>query len=138
MGLNLKDEKASIAQENEGTVVHLQNVRGEPIMDGDKPVTVRIAGSYSAPYRKTQAAQTQRLLNKRRQKFTEEEFAANRAELVAACVLEWSGIDGEDGKPLPCTPINALKLVTDLPHVRDQLEEAQADHASFSKPASPT
>lgn len=123
---------ASVSQrEDEGQVVHIRDANGEPEMDGDKPVTVRIAGTYSRVYRRTQEAQTQRMFKRRQAALTAEQWTANRIELVAACIMEWAGFYNR-GQPFPYTKENATLLLTGAPWILTQLEEAQADHAGFS------
>lgn len=130
---------ASVGQaEDEGQVVHLRDAAGELEYSEDgQPVTVTIAGSYSARYRKAQDGITQRALKRKQLTMTPEQLVENRIELVAACVLAWTEIE-DQGKPLPCTKENAARLVRVAPWVRDQLEEAQHDHAGFSTGSSAT
>lgn len=119
------------SREDAGQLVHMRDAEGELAYEDGKPVTVRIAGSYSALYRRTQAAQTQRML-KRRQTLTPELLEANRIELVAACILpdDWQGWTNA-GKPLPYSRDNATRIAS-VPWIQAQLEEAQQDHAGFS------
>lgn len=124
--------------EDDGQVVHLRDAGGElEFGDNGQPVTVTIAGSYSARYRKVQDSITQRMLKRKQLTLTPEQLMENRIELIASCVLGWTEIE-DDGKPLPCTKDNAARLVRVAPWVRDQLEEAQHDHAGFTKGSSAT
>lgn len=124
-------------REEEGVLVQIRDPQGEPAMVGDQPVTVRIAGSYSKRYRRIQEGQTQRMLKRRQVALTAEQLTANRVELVAGCILDWSGFTN-GGQPYPFSRDNATHLVTVAPWIRDQLEEAQGDHASFSASSSAT
>lgn len=136
-GIDLANVGTVADREEIGRVVHLKDDREELAYVGDQPVTVTIAGSYSKRYRRTQEALTQRMFKRRQVQLTAEQFMANRIELVAACVLDWQGITNND-KPLACTKENATALLTAAPWVLAQLEDAQADHASFSPGSSAT
>ena len=58
-----------------------------------------------------------------------------RIELCAACILGWDDNLVAEGKPVPFSRENAMRLAK-VDWIRDQLEEAQADHAGFSKGSS--
>lgn len=122
------------AREDEGIVVHLRDENEEL---SNPPTTVRIAGSYSAVYRRTQDNQMQRMLKRRQMTLTPEQVTRNRIELVATCILGWEGFTN-NGQPYPFTKDNAVNLLTQAPWIRQQLEDAQADHASFGGGSSGT
>ena len=136
-GIDLTQSASVAEREDLGRTVHLKDDRDEPAYEGDTPVTVTIAGSYSKRYRRTQETLTQRMFKRRQTQLTAEQFMANRVELVAACVLTWEGIRNGD-KPLPCSRENATLLLNAAPWILAQLEDAQADHASFSPGSSTT
>lgn len=48
-------------------------------------------------------------------------------------VLDWSGVTGPDGKPLPFSVENAVKLFTDLPDLFAEIRRAAADGSLFRK-----
>lgn len=135
MGFNIAKAKAELAIEDQGRVVVLQDKNKEPLMDGDQPITVTIMGSYSKVYRRIREQHTQRMVKRRQANPTAEQLLQNRMDLVASCVLAWSGITDDQGNPLPCTKEHALELVS-VPYVLEQLEEAQGDHEGFSAPPS--
>lgn len=132
-GFDLSEAAAVAAKEDEGTVVHVRGSDGEPMYfgkDDAEPVTITVAGTYSKAYRRAVDAQRERLVKQRRVTLTGEALAKQQLELVAACVLAWSGIV-DAGKPLPCEKPNVLRLLTAAPWIREQVEEAMQDHAGF-------
>jgi hypothetical protein len=134
-GIDLDQAGEVTAREDAGITVHIRGADGEPAYQGDRPVTIRIAGTYSQVYRKTQDQQTRRLLKQRSRDLSPEQLTANRVELVAASILGWEGFTNK-GEAYPCTRENAVALLTRAPWIREQLEEAQQDHAGFSGRAS--
>lgn len=117
--------------EDEGTVVQIKDASGQP-EDG---VTITVAGSYSSQYRRTSSAQRDRMLKQRRTQLSGEQLERNQLELDAACIISWEGFTTGQA-PYPLTKENAVALLTKAPWIREQVEEAMQDHASFfSKPA---
>lgn len=139
MGFDLTKAKAS-NKDDEGVVVEVEYRDGTPATYSDatgteRPVTIRIAGTYSKVFRRTSDAQTQRLIRSNTRKPSTEQIQANRNELVAACLMAWEGVE-QDGKPFPLTRENALAFLADAPWMRDKLEAAQSDAAGFSASSS--
>lgn len=118
-----------VAGEDAGIVVALRDKRGRPyVVPGtQKPVTIRIAGSYSTRFRRAKEAQTQRLIDRaRRGKNNANDVERANLETLAVCILSWDGI------PLELSVTNAMHVLTSMPWVREQLQEAQGDHEGFS------
>lgn len=138
-GFDLEDQGAVTVREDEGQVVHIRDARGDLAYTGEgeqrKPVTVRVAGTFSTHYRRANDAIQQRVLKRRQRDITPEQVLANRIELVRSCILDWQGFTNQ-GKPLVFSPENATLLLTKCPWVRAQLEEAMEDHAAFFGSAS--
>ena len=138
-GLNLGDAKAVADREAEGQVTELVDSAGEPLVyfDGaeEKPVWVRVAGSYSAVYRKAVERQRLRMMKRRRGKLSAKEVTENQVELEAACVLEWGGVLTDDGQAIDCNPENVARFLADVAWFREQVQIAMEDHASFFKSA---
>lgn len=90
-----------------GADLHLKNpFDNEPLMDGDKPVTITVLG------RDAKAVQDARKeAEKRHAKGDIDETERGLLPLVAS-VVGWSGIEF-DGKALDCTPENVRKVLTD-------------------------
>lgn len=137
--MEISGNKSVTEREDEGTVVHVRDASGEPAIyengTGPKPVTITVAGTYSSKYRRAVDAQRDRMLKQRRASLSGEQLNRQQLELVAACVLSWEGFTAED-KPFPLTKDNAVLLLDNAPWIREQVEEAMGDHASFFQKAS--
>lgn len=138
-GFNLQSAKPVAAREDDGIVLELRDERGEPMTYGPdaKPVTVKVAGTYSNHYRRAQERQRDRMMKSARGRLNGDVLQQNLLDLTASCVLAWEGIfDGET--PVPCTKDNAVLLLEVAPWLREQIEEAMSDHQGFSKTSSPS
>lgn len=128
--------KAGLAAkvEDEGLVIHVRGADGEPLYFGEArtPVTLRVAGTYSAVYRAALNRQRDRLVKLRRGKLSGELVEEQQLELQAACVLGWEGFT-MNGIPTDCRPENVKQLLVAAPWVREQVEEAMNDHEGFTK-----
>lgn len=151
-GFRLNDTKKDVSAEDAGTTIHLRDIAGEPMMYGGeeialeggereivgaKPVTLTIAGSYSARFKKAEQAFTAKIGKEKRAGATVSEIMARRAlELTAACVIAWDGITYDGTVPVPLSKENAEAVFTEARWIFDQAFEASNDHASFSTPSS--
>lgn len=135
LDLNRVDEVAQA--EDEGQVVHLKDASDEPLFHNGRPVTVRIAGKYSAIYRRTQDRLTARSL-KHKGRVEPDDLSKHLIELVAVSIMpqDWYGFT-KDGVDVPYSKDMAKKLA-ETPFIRTQLQEAQNDHAGFTKSSSPS
>jgi hypothetical protein len=120
--------------EDEGQVVHLHGPDGTPLYytDGEeqKPVTITVAGTYSKRYRVGMNRNRDRMVKMRRAKVTGTMVEEQQIALIAHCILAWDGLFvGE--KPVPLNEENAATLLTTVPWIREQVEEAMADHEAF-------
>ena len=105
--------------------------------DKSKPVTVSIVGMDSEQFRTRHRAIINRRLNAgKKAKITAEEIEAESIDTIAACITGWQYV-GLDKKALDFSKANAKVLLTRLPWLREQLDEAIADRANFLK-TSPT
>lgn len=112
--------------------------RGEPLMNGETPVTITICGPDSKRYR-----DAKRLINERRVKTLSAggDFDEDKAELelMAAIVMGWTGI--HDGKPgavcEPCTPEKVAIVFKEFPVVMDQVAIKFSSRRNFIKGSSP-
>ncbi len=129
--------------EDEGVVVELRDINDERLFwqdekGNEKPVTITVAGSYSHRYRRTQEAQTTRVMKRRGGvQVTGEMLSRQRLELIASCVLGWEGFVAQ-GKAWPCTKENVMQALQAAPYIREQVEAAMEDHEAFFKRASGT
>jgi hypothetical protein len=60
---------------------------------------------------------------------TEQRIAAE--VLADAVVLDWKGVDGDDGHPLPCTKENVVAKLTALPEFFDRVVSAATHFENF-------
>jgi hypothetical protein len=115
-----------------GAVMEVRHpVTNEVMMVGDKPLTITLAGTDSAIYRKTEHAVSDRRLAKGPfAKTKTQEYESAVTEIFAACTLAWQGIS-LDGEELPCTRQNAVRLYTRLRWLNDQVAEFIKDRTNF-------
>lgn len=77
---------------------------------------------------------TNETLRQRGMKITAEKAEANRTDILIACIdkWEWNGEAEFNGEKPELTPENARKVLK-LDWIRDQVDEALGDEASFFK-----
>lgn len=115
-----------VAQSEQPKTIVVYQPNGEPYRGADgKESTLSHVGSESKAYKAARDVITRRALNARRHKLTPEELMANRIDLAAATLTEWSGWES-GGKPFAFTPDNARKLLA-AEHILTQLEESVTD-----------
>lgn len=126
------------AQEDRPAVIPIVQPSGAPetASDGSR-VTVTVVGTYSTTF-----------LDRGDAWRAEQETAprdltpAERAiETASWAVVDWHGVEAEDGTPIPCTPENVrtvLRAMTDakLPYLLDQITFAMNNRARFFVDAS--
>lgn len=136
MSFDLQQSKSIAAREDEGTVVCLTDEQGEAMTVGDppRPVTITVAGTYSATYRRATDANRNRLFKRRSATLDGDQVYQQGLELIAACVLAWDGFESA-GTPLPMTKANVVAVLDAAPWIRDQVEAAMSDHARFFTPS---
>lgn len=134
MGFDLSNAKSyaqSVTErEDKGVTVHLRDEKRAPMYDGDQPVTITVAGTYSKRYRRAMEALQDRRM---RSPATADRESARRdaLDVIAACVISWSGFyDGD--KPAECNKPNAVKVLEHADWWREQIEAAMEDHAGFT------
>lgn len=128
--MEISTSKDVAQREDEGNKVHLTDEAGELMYEDKKPVTITVVGTYSKTYRRVQNEQRLKVLKGRRVQLTPDAVDAKANEALAACVLGWEGFTSE-GKPFPYSRDNAAALFAQAPWIREQVEEAMSDHASF-------
>jgi hypothetical protein len=138
--MDISRGKAVVSREDEGMVLHIRDETGEKAYqaDGATPVTITVVGSYSSRYRKAMEVNRERAVRIRRKLDEEDmvdEIDRQGMELLASCVVGWDGFTA-DGKPVPFSKENTITILTELPWVREQVNEAIVNHAGFTKRAS--
>jgi hypothetical protein len=130
-GFDIDLNAKALSVEDEGIVVEIMDPQGDPALDADgKPVTVTVAGEYSAKYRKAEEWQRKTLMRQRGKEQTGAESLAMQSEFVARCTLGWSGFT-QNGETLSFSTENATMAYSKLPFVRKRVESAMSDHAAF-------
>lgn len=127
--------------EDSGIVVHLKDVEGELLFDGDgekrTPVTMLVAGTYSDRYRKAQKKFKDKNLRlaRRNQDFDAEALDEGNLGLEVACILEWPFTAND--KVLPISVENWKAVIQKQPQWQGQVQAAMNDHAAFFSKSSP-
>jgi len=69
--------------------------------------------------------------NHNRFEYTEIDYAKRDQIVWDYCIVSWEGLDDDDGKPIPCTTENKLRLMNEHPgfagFVNNCLEKLQKD-----------
>jgi hypothetical protein len=130
-GFDVDQNAKALSVEDDGIVVEIMDPQGDPAYDVEgKPVTVTVAGEYSAKYRRAEEWQRKTLMRMRGKEQTGAESLEMQAEFIARCTLGWSGFT-QAGQTLPFTTENATMVFVKLPFVRKRVESAMSDHAAF-------
>lgn len=132
MTFDLNAGKAVAEREDAGTTIHVRDAAGEKMYQdeaGTVPVTITVAGTYSTRYRKLMDASGDKSW-KKRGTMEAEDSRRNTLEIIAGCVLGWDGFVAS-GEPFACNKTNACILLDSCPWIREQVEKAMTDHASF-------
>lgn len=130
--MDLNQAAEVTGREDDGVVIELNDEQGNP---ADPKVTVTVAGTYSKRYRSAQDANRKWWRKHARSKPSDDVIDGQALELIAACIIAWSGFTA-DGKDYPLTKANAIHLLTVMPWVREQIETAMTDHEGFFSTAS--
>lgn len=119
------------AREDDGITIELNDEKNQPAfgLDGTTRTSVTVAGTYSKRYRLAQVA-NRKTMRKRRGVVDDETIDGLAKEQIAACIIAWTGFD-QKGQDYPLTRENALNVLTTMPWVREQIENAMTDHEAF-------
>lgn len=117
---------------NDGAAVDIK-------LDGESTgATITVRGKYSDIAEKLQRDAVRRLQRdyKKTGKFVPQDPVDAEEERIAyatACTIGWTGIEGEDGKPLPFSPAAAADLYAKHKWILEQVDKAIGDDALFLK-----
>ena len=97
-------------------------------------VRFKILGKDSDSYRVKQKAIMDRRFKNRKLKITAEDIEEEGLSLLAACVVEWEGVEKGD-TVIPCNYSNVQELLADPNYtfIKDQVDEAVGDRDNFLK-----
>jgi hypothetical protein len=118
-------------REDDGIVVELNDEKNQPAFgpDGSTRASVTVAGTYSRRYRLAQVA-NRKTMRKRRGVVDDDTIDELAKEQIAACIIAWDGFV-KGGQPFPLNRENAVYVLTVMPWVREQIENAMTDHEAF-------
>lgn len=101
--------------------------------DTGAAITISIVGMDSEQFRTRHRAIINKRLNAgKKVKISAEEIEAESIDTIAACITGWQNVE-LDAKVLEFSKASAKTLLTRLPWLREQLDEAIADRANFLK-----
>ena len=112
------------------TVTILHPATGEPTT-----IKITLASMDSEKYKQiSMRVQNEQLkyAMKNRGQTTAERLQANALEILVGATLAWEGI-AEGDSPLPCTPENVRRVYTELPFVKEQVDEFLGDRRNFMR-----
>lgn len=119
---------AKVAQSHEDVKdveIHQPGGAGAYLGPDGRPATVGVVGFESATYKRNKG-KADRTLAKEGRFVSGDEYRRHHA---AGGIVRWSGWE-ENGKPLECSPANALKLLA-FDHILYQVESAIRRDADF-------
>lgn len=118
---------------NEPTVLTLQH----PVTAEDLGITFLVLGIDSDAYKAATRKQQDRILKSAMRtrnmgSLDPEERDRMSVEMLAACVAGWDGLE-LDGKDLPFSYDNALRVLGEFPWIKEQVDKAVHDRGFFVK-----
>lgn len=144
-GFNLSSLADEASSEDAGTLIHVNDVNGEPAFYGSpekrQPVTMLVAGALSPTFRKAERAFNARSSKRARGGDGLARLLDRRAiETSADCVLSWDGFftDATESRALELTAENVIAVFEAAPYVLAQVVVVMHEHANFlpTKPGS--
>lgn len=135
--MEIGNSKTVAEREDRGTLMHVRDENGELQYDGEgdskKPVTLRVAGTYSSIFKKARERQRDKNLKAKRNVFGADLLGRQELEVIAACVLaDDFGPFTSNGKNFDYSKENVILLLEAAPWIREQVEETMGDHQGFS------
>lgn len=122
--MDLKNLDVRAAADEGAELVLEHPVTGDPL----EGVAIRVLGADSSAYRRAVKRIAERRHGKKRVSLDDMERQAS--ELMAAVTVSWRNIE-VDGEAIDCTEENAIRLYTDYPWIREQVDRFIADRANF-------
>ena len=128
----------TVSAANKGTVLHLLHpVTGEPVMNGEIPLTMSMYGADGDMSIDALQVQVNRLSNAKKAKGQKavniRESIAEASERYARFIFAWTGFEGEKGKALDCTFDNVRDVLLRYKDIRIQVSECHDDKVNFIK-----
>lgn len=114
--------------------MEVRDAAGVPVLKEDgSPITITLLGKDSDAWIKAEnAATNRRLAQGTRIKLTAEGLKADAIAGLARVTVAWDGV-GIGEAETPCTYENAVRLYTQAPAIREQVDEFISDRGNFTK-----
>jgi hypothetical protein len=122
-----------------GAVLSIVDPRDEETILTDdatkEPITITVIGRDSKLYQEQQHKAVDKRINRRiakgkKEKLSSAELEDDTLETLVKCTRAWSHI-AYGGKELECTPENVRMIYTNVPWLREQVNEFIGDRANF-------
>ena len=101
-----------------------------PTTGEDLGITITLIGTDSKTFRDISKSRATASLKKKSREIDLDQNEQDSIELLARCTKGWSGIT-ENGKDIPFTHENAVKLYTKYLWLREQIDRFMADRSNF-------
>lgn len=112
----------------------LHPVTFEPLENEGKPVVIVLHGPDSQAQKKVvrgfQNDAIKQGMKKKKMNISSEQLEARALALDVASTADWKNLTYE-GKQLKCTPENVKKVYSELPWLREQVEEFISERSNF-------
>lgn len=132
MAFDIEVQAKEATIEDEGGVVHINDVSGKPAFaDDDSPVTWTVCGLNSAQYRKAESWQRKKMRALRGREMTDTEQVQHNAEFIARCSRGFAGFT-QNGQSLSFSTETATMVLVKLPFIVRQLQAVMGDHDFFT------
>lgn len=134
MGFDLKSY--SVDPENQKAVLELMHPQSySPLTDDDGNVaSITLHGPDSNEQKKARRKWMDKALNngakRKKMNISSEQIEAQAIDILVAATADWSNI-GYEGEDLDCTPENVRKIYTEVPFIREQVDEFINDRSNF-------
>lgn len=91
---------------------------------------IHVTGKDSAEYNATKHQIQNAVLSSNGKSRTMEEVKADTIRIIAECIKSWEELT-ENGEDVPCDMANKIRILTDFPWIREQVDEVIHDRAAF-------
>lgn len=122
-------------QEEEGAWVDITHPgTGEPLYLGgqkEKPLRIKVVGSYSETYRNLVKKQKNELYKNPRRQMDADLSERKELSTLSTCTIEWEGAFDDTGAPIPFSRQNVEAVYSAARFIADQVDTAITDHARF-------
>lgn len=111
-----------------------------PLKDESGEASITMRGRDSRIYRDKSREESQIAIQEARSQQADDQLQVDIAKVdkqavrvLAACTIGWENIADADGQAIAFNEANAVRLYTDFPWIREQVDRFMAVRANFSK-----